>query len=163
MAFDLKFWTESLCHVLLCDQNSFGRSKVVLVWPNWFGLDHNDLVMTKMKWSWPKWIGHVQMWFILVENHNLDLTNSIWSWPNHYGQVQISLVRPKPYWTDQNCFGHIEGQDILGIFKNNFWDFQEVISLKQTESKFKRFFHRTVVQSYDLGIQTTQALELIEN
>ena len=33
-----------------------------------------------------------------------------WSRPNHYGQVQINLVRPKPFWTDQNCFGHIEGQ-----------------------------------------------------
>ena len=37
---------------------------MVLVQPNWFGLDHND------------------------------------------------LVRPKPFWTDQNCFGHIEGQGI---------------------------------------------------
>ena len=27
----------------------------------------------------------------------MDLTNSF-------------LVRPKPFWTDQNCFGHIEGQ-----------------------------------------------------
>ena len=51
------------------------------------------------------------MWFILVENHYLDLTNSFWSWPN-YGQVQINLVRSKPFWTDQNCFGHIEGQGI---------------------------------------------------
>ena len=22
------------------------------------------------------------------------------------------MVRPKPFWTDQNCFGHIEGQGI---------------------------------------------------
>ena len=28
------------------------------------------------------------------------------------GQVQINLVRPKLFWTDQNCFGHIEGQGI---------------------------------------------------
>ena len=42
-----------LCLVLLCDQNSFGRSKMVLVWPNWFGLDHNDLVTTKINWSSP--------------------------------------------------------------------------------------------------------------
>ena len=39
----------NICLVLLCDQNSFGRSKMVLVWPNWFGHDHNDLVTTKMK------------------------------------------------------------------------------------------------------------------
>ena len=28
------------------------------------------------------------------------------------------LVRPKPFWTDQNCFGHIEGQgiNIIGTF-----------------------------------------------
>ena len=44
--------------------------------------------------------------FILV------VTISFWSWPNHYGQVQINLARKKPFWTDQNCFGHIEGQGI---------------------------------------------------
>ena len=22
------------------------------------------------------------------------------------------MVRPKPFWTDRNCFGHIEGQGI---------------------------------------------------
>ena len=38
------------------------------------------------------------------------VTISFWSRPNHYGQVQINLVRPKPFWTDQNCFGHTEGQ-----------------------------------------------------
>ena len=32
-----------------------------LVWPNWFGLDHNDLISTKMKWSRPKWTGQVQI------------------------------------------------------------------------------------------------------
>ena len=94
-----------LCLVLLCDQNSFGRSKMVLVWPNWFGLDHNDLVTTKMKWSWPKWIGQVQRWFILVENHNLDLTNSFWSWPFYFGRDQIIMVMSKSIWSDQNHFG----------------------------------------------------------
>ena len=56
-----------LCLVLLCDQNSFGRSKMVLVRPNWFGLDHNDLVTTQMKWSWPKWIGQVQIVIFVLE------------------------------------------------------------------------------------------------
>ena len=46
-------------------------------------------------------------------NHILDLTTSFWLWPNHYGQVQINLVRPKSFWTDQNCFGHTEGQCII--------------------------------------------------
>ena len=82
------------------------------MWPKQFWSVQNGLVTTKMKWSQPKWIGQVQMWFILVENHNLDLTDSFWSWPFHFGQVQIDLVRPKPFWTDQNCFGHIEGQGI---------------------------------------------------
>ena len=100
----LKF-LEHKCLVLLCDQNSFGWSKMVLVWPNWFGLDHNDLVSTKMKWSRPKWIGQVQMWFILVENHNLDLTNSFWSWPFHFGRDQIIMVKSKSIWSDQNHFG----------------------------------------------------------
>ena len=47
-------------------------------------------------------------------NHldTLLVTISFWLLPNHYGQVQINLVRPKPLWTDQNCFGHIEGQGI---------------------------------------------------
>ena len=53
--------------------------------------DQIDLDLTIMIWSQPKWNGHNQ---------------------NHYGQVQINLVRPKPFWTDQNCFGHIEGQGI---------------------------------------------------
>ena len=96
-----------LCLVHLCDQNSFGGSKMVLVWPNWFGLDHNDLVTTKMNWSSP----------------NCDFQPrgiTIWTWPIHFGrnhfilvetgQVQINLVRPKPFWTGQNCFGHIEGR-----------------------------------------------------
>ena len=98
--------------VPLCDQTSFGRSKMVLVWPNLFGLDHNDLVMTKMKWSQPKWNGHVKnelvrskLWFILVENHNLDLTKSFWSWPFQFGQEQIIMVKSKSIWSDQNNFG----------------------------------------------------------
>ena len=102
-------WKEpnNWCLVLLCDQNSFGRSKKVLVWPNWFGLDHNDLVRTKMKWSGPKWIGQGQMWFILVENHNFDLTNSFWSWPfhflwsssNQFGQTKTILDKPYLFWS----------------------------------------------------------------
>ena len=39
--------------VLLCDQNIFGMSKMVLVWPNWFGLAHNYFVLTKMNLSCP--------------------------------------------------------------------------------------------------------------
>ena len=67
------------CLVLLCDQNSFGRSKMVLVWPNWFGLDHNDLVTTKMKWSRPKWIGLVQIVIFYQNESHLDLNHSFWS------------------------------------------------------------------------------------
>ena len=70
------------------------------------------MVTTKMNWSGPncdflpKWITVGPDQFILV------MTISFWSWPNHYGQVQINLVRPKLFWTDQNCFGHIEGEGI---------------------------------------------------
>ena len=91
---------------------SFYVTKTVLVGPNWFGLDHNDLVSTKMKWSRPKWIGQVQIVIFYQNESHLDLTNSFWSWPFHFGRDQINLVRPKPFWTDQNCFGHIEGQSI---------------------------------------------------
>ena len=135
---------------------------MVLVWPNWFGLDHNDLVTTKMKWSWPKWIGRDQselvsskLWFLLVKNHNLDLTNSFWSWPFHFGhdqiimvKSQINLVRPKPFWTDQNCVGHIEGQGInLKVLKECslmtsivFWPFFDLPTSRPTYHVLVPFF-----------------------
>ena len=74
------------------------------------------MVTTKINWSGPncdflpKWITFGPDQFILV------VTISFWSWPNHSFQIQINLVRPKPFWTDQNCFGHIEGQDIRPYF-----------------------------------------------
>jgi hypothetical protein len=112
------------CLVLLCDQNSFGRSKMVLVWPNWFGLAHNNLVTTKMKWSWPKWIAKVQIvifyqnesqfgpdQFILVVTISFYIvTKSLLSSPNQFGRTKTILDQPKPFWINQNCFGHIEGQ-----------------------------------------------------
>ena len=94
---------------------------MVLVWPNWFGLDHNDLITTKMKWSRPKWIGQVQMWFILVENHNLDLTNSFWSWPFHFGRDQIIMVYSKSIWSDQNHFGPTK--TVLVTWKDKAYNF----------------------------------------
>ena len=42
--------------------------------------------------------------FILV------VTKSLWSTPNQFGQT-------KPFWTDQNCFGHIEGLGIIVLIK----------------------------------------------
>ena len=68
------------------------------MWPKQFWSVQNDFL--------PKWITFGPDHFILV------VTLLFWSWPNHYGQVQINLVRPKPFWTDQNCFGHIEGKGI---------------------------------------------------
>ena len=80
------------------------------------------MVTTKMNWSGPncdflpKWITFGPDQFVLV------MTISFWSWPNHYGQVQINLVGPKPFWTDQNCFGHIEGQGIRVFHvKSKYW------------------------------------------
>ena len=87
-------------------------TKMVLVWPNWFGLDHNDLVTTKINWSGPNVIHFGRKSQFVPDQFILVVIISFWSWPNHYGQVQINLVRPKPFWTDQNCFGHIEGQGI---------------------------------------------------
>ena len=90
---------------------------MVLVWPNWFGLDHNDLVLTKMKWSRPKWIGQVQ---IVIFYHNgshlglsqvtwpiyfgcdhfiLVVTKSLWSSPNQFGQAKTILDQPKLLWS----------------------------------------------------------------
>ena len=103
------------------------------------------MVTTKMNWSssncdfLPKWIKFGPDQFILV------VTISFWSWPNHYGQVQINLVRPKPFWTNQNCFGYIEGQGIsfLPIFssrrrKSQLWNpmiFPRFTSPRKTCSK----------------------------
>ena len=70
--------------VCVNDALSFYVTKTVLVGPKWFWSDKIDL----------------------------DLTIMIWSQPNHYDQVQINLVRPKPFLTNQNYFGHIEGQGI---------------------------------------------------
>ena len=76
-----------------------------------------------MKWSQPKCIGQVQIVIHFGRKSRfgpdqfiLAVTISFWSRPNHYGQVQINLVRPKPFWTNQNCFCHIEGQGT-----NLFW------------------------------------------
>ena len=95
------FWT---------DQNCFGHIK-----GQGISLDKNEMVTTKMNWSGPncdfipKWITFGPDQFIWV------VTISFWSGPNRYGQLQINLVRPKPFWTDQNCFGHIEGHDIWDL------------------------------------------------
>ena len=128
---------------------------MVLVWPNCFVLDHNDLVLTKMKWSWPKWIGLVQI-VIFYQNESqfgpdqfiLVVTISFWSWPNHYGQVQINLVRPKPFWTDQNCFGHIEGQGIRIFYPNGKKAPKYVFTsmyLRRKNTNFKGHFQEIVL------------------
>ena len=66
------------------------------------------MVTTKMNWSGPNVIHFGSFG---PDQFIMDVTISFWSRPNYYGQVQINLVRPKPFWTNQNCFGHIEGQD----------------------------------------------------
>ena len=90
---------------------SFYVTKTVLVGPKWFWSDQIDLDLTIMIWSWPKWNeqnqnGQVQIWFILVENHNLDLTsNSFWSWPFYFGRDQIIITKSKSIWSDNNHLG----------------------------------------------------------
>ena len=121
--FWIEYWVEhqssALCLVLLCDQNSFGRSKIVLVWPNWFGLDHNDLVTTKMNWSGLNVIHFGRKSQFGPDQFILVVTNSFWSRTNQHGQVQISLVRPKPFVTDQNYLGQIQGQGICVLPKQS--------------------------------------------
>ena len=65
-----------------------------------------------MNWSGPNVIHFGRKSQFGPDQFILVVTISFWSRPNHNGQVQIELVRPKPFWTDQNCFGHIEGQGI---------------------------------------------------
>ena len=73
------------------------------------------MVTTKMNWSGPN-CDFLPNWI------------TIWTWPIHFGcdhfilvvtkslwSSQINLVRPKPFWTDRNCFGHIEGQGISAV------------------------------------------------
>ena len=68
-----------------------------------------------MNWSGPNVIHFGRKSRFGPDQFILVVTISFWSWPNHYGQVQINLVRPKPFWTDQNCFGHIERQGIRNL------------------------------------------------
>ena len=111
-----------------CNALSFYVTKTVLVGPKWFWSDQIDLDLTIMIWLRPKWNDQVQI-VILYQNESpfgpnqfiLVVTISFWSWPNHYGQVQINLVTPKPFWTNQNCFGHTEGQ---GIRVHSRFEFQ---------------------------------------
>jgi hypothetical protein len=70
------------------------------------------MVMTKMNCSGPNVIHFGRKSKFGPDKFILVVTISFWLRPNHYGQVQINLVRPKPFWTEQNCFGHIEGQGI---------------------------------------------------
>ena len=70
------------------------------------------MVTTKMNWSGLNVIHFARKSQFGRDQFMLVVTISFWLWPNHYGQVQINLVRPKPFWSDQNCFGHIEGLDI---------------------------------------------------
>ena len=124
---------------------SFYVTKTVLVGPNRFGLDHNDLLSTKMKWSRPKWIGQVQIVIFYQNESQFGPEQFIFVGlfhfgceKNHYGQVQINFARPKLFWTNQNCFGHIEGHGIniyiviaenVNAIKKFFWQ-------KMTRRKF---------------------------
>ena len=121
---------------------SFYVTKTVLVGPKRFWSDQIDLDLTIMIWSRPKWNGQVQIvifyqiWITFGPDQLiLVVTISFWSWPNHYGQVWINLVRPKPFWTDQNCFGHIEGQGIKEFFRTIFWE------KTQNDAVIRRIFY----------------------
>ena len=129
------------------------------MWPKQFWSDQIDMDLTIMIWLWPKWIGHNQndlvgskLVLLIYHSSNLDLTNSFWSWPNHYGQVQINLVRPKPFWTNQNCFGHIEGQGIshqqqrLAHFKGT--NLTNLISFSQNCVTISIFHTYIISESY---------------
>ena len=65
-----------------------------------------------MNWSGPNVIHFGRISQFGPDQFILVMTISFCLRPNHYGQVQINLVRPKPFWINQNCFGHIEGQGI---------------------------------------------------
>ena len=70
------------------------------------------MVTTKMNWSGPNVIHFGRKSQFGPDQFILVVTISFWLRPNHYGHVQINLIRPKPFWTDKKCFGHIKGQGI---------------------------------------------------
>ena len=113
------------------------------------------MVTTKTNWSGPHVIHFGRKSQFGPDQFILVVTISFWSRPNHCGQVQINLVRPKPFWTNQNCFGHIEGQGIkvlqlqfyvltkTEIFHHSLnFDILLVVSLKK--QKFNSVHYRTV-------------------
>ena len=94
------------------------------------------MVTTKMNWSGPNVIHFGRKSQFGPDQFILVVTISFWSWPNHYGQVQINFVRPKSFWTNQNCFGHIEGQGISIISHKTRWRVSSrYLSMKQTCKK----------------------------
>ena len=89
------------------------------------------------------WSGQVQ---IVIFYHNesqfgpdqfiLVVTISFWSCPNHDGQVQINLVRPKSFWTNQNCFGHIgQGITLTKLHKLNVFETRKEQSRRKHQWK----------------------------
>ena len=68
-----------------------------------------------MKLSQPKRIGQVQIVIFYQNESQFGPDHFILVVTKLSCQVQINLVTPKPFWTDQNCFGHIEGQGISDL------------------------------------------------
>ena len=93
-AFSIKF-THSLdsCLVLLCDQNSFGLTKLI-----------NDLDLTIMIWSRPKWNGQDQNHFgptktvLVTGGQGIRIESLKSDWDNNHWLLSINL------WTKLNKY-----------------------------------------------------------
>ena len=76
------------------------------------------MVTTKMSWSGPNVIHFGRKSQFGPDQFILVVTISFCLWPFHFGWDQIILVKSKSIWSDQNSFGHIEGQGISVQFTN---------------------------------------------
>ena len=86
-----------------------------------------------MNWSGPNCDFLPKLITFGPDHFILVVTISFWLWPFHYCKVQINLLRPKPFWTDLICFGHIEGQGIRHpiLFLFLFYSNLDLVTNKQ--------------------------------
>jgi hypothetical protein len=133
------------------------------MWPKQFWSDQIDLDFTIMIWPRPKWNAQVQIWFVLVENHNLDLTKTvlvgpkwfwsdqidldltimIWSRPKWIGQVQIVIF----YLNESHHFGrdHFILVVIKSLIKNQFGQIKTILDRPKLFWSHRRTRHEAVL------------------
>ena len=68
-----------------------------------------------------------------------------------YVTKTVNLVRPNLFWTNQNCFGHIEGQGSRVLSK--FWHHLRKLKFKNAFSKKgHQFWYSSIPSCFDIKI-----------